>query len=89
MRYVIYKKAKYTNKNEHINYYVGPAIFTLDINRAQKYLSERDALEKYQYETFYKLFKVENKNIDERDIIYIAKIDDNNNIVSEEKYYKL
>ena len=90
MRYVIYKKTIYDNIREYTNYYINSCIFTLDINRAHKYFSEREALEQYQYETFFNLFKLEDKkNIENKDIIYIAKIDNDNNIISETKYYKV
>ena len=90
MRYIIYKKVKYRDDKEYNNYYINFALFTLDITGATRYKSEIDAVERYQFETFYKLKKLEKgQDCKDKDIITVAYIDDECNIISESKYYKI
>lgn len=89
MKYIIYKKVYYGNDKEYIIYYTSFAMFTGDIRGATRYRTKEDAVERYSYETFYNIAKLEDKqDIDKNDIIYIAKIDKDGNIISETKYYK-
>ena len=89
MKYIIYKKVKYGNNKEYKLYYIVFARFTTDIKAATRFRTEEDAAQRYIYETYYELAKVEDrKDIDDNNILYIAKIDDNSNIISETKYYK-